>query len=852
MVRDTAGPQYAAGGVRRALLGGNWRELWLTPVDVPVLDLQRYGGGLTPVRAGGNQSRTLHFDGGDGRRYVFRTAGKRLAPRYNADLLGTPAGAIVEDQLSTLHPVSLLLAHVLEEAAGVLHPEPLLVQLPDDEQLGEFRETFASALGFVAERPDNVPEGVPPFADADQIIGADGMVDRMEESFAYRLDARAWLVARLIDGILGDFDRGADQWEFACYHARGTHTCRPIARDRDWAFMRANGLVMRLLQSSIPRIASFDDAHVEMRRLTAMTREFDRTQLVELPWAVWDSVTTALKLRLTDAVMDEAVLAQPEGYRVQDASRVVSASLRARRDGMPALAREFYLLVNTHAEVFGTDSSEVVDIERGADGSVRVQVRAGDTMPAIDRTFIPSETREIRVHLLGGDDRVVVRGSSDPGIVVRVTGGAGDDVLADSSRVSTGGTGTWLYDASGNNTILAGSSTRVDTRPYVTAQPSKLQPDEDKPEPPRLVQEERRGRFQDQWNNAADSELAFSDGAAGAGQSWGRRRAAYPVVAYKDGAGVIVGAALRDVRHGFRANPHSSALGAAVYYALGSRGLGLQVDGDWRPLNSSRAVIARGRVSQFESQRFYGYGNQTPRLPTAQSRIIRDEVTAGVAMRWYSGAGTHLTVGPLVRWVQGNTVPDAPAPAQTLAAGAYGAVGASATFEHLAVDRPATPHRGYRISLGATSFADAWSAGGAFGRATGEIVTYAPLASATLALRAGGRQNWGSFPVHEAALLGGRSTLRGHDWNRFTGDAMAYGSGELRVPVARVELLARGDLGLILLADAGRVWVDGGSPGGWHTATGAGLSFTTLGRAVSVVYARGETGRLHAYLGFPF
>jgi len=202
--------------------------------------------------------------------------------------------------------------------------------------------------------------------------------------------------------------------------------------------------------------------------------------------------------------------------------------------------------------------------------------------------------------------------------------------------------------------------------------------------------------------------------------------------------------------------------------------------------------------------------------------------------------------------VQGNTVPDAPAPAQTLAAGAYGAVGASATFEHLAVDRPATPHRGYRISLGATSFADAWSAGGAFGRATGEIVTYAPLASATLALRAGGRQNWGSFPVHEAALLGGRSTLRGHDWNRFTGDAMAYGSGELRVPVARVELLARGDLGLILLADAGRVWVDGGSPGGWHTATGAGLSFTTLGRAVSVVYARGETGRLHAYLGFPF
>ena len=129
---------------------------------------------------------------------------------------------------------------------------------------------------------------------------------------------------------------------------------------------------------------------------------------------------------------------------------------------------------------------------------------------------------------------------------------------------------------------------------------------------------------------------------------------------------------------------------------------------------------------------------------------------------------------------------------------------------------------------------------------------YVPLSAVTLALRAGGRRVWGPAPIHEAAMLGGRSTLRGHEWNRFAGDAVAYGNAELRMPLARVELLTRGDLGVIVLADAGRVWVDGDSSGAWHTAAGAGLSFQTMAKAVSVVYARGEVRRVYAYLGFPF
>lgn len=80
-VTVVAGPRYdAAGGLKQRPLGAGYRELWTTPIRVKRLDLSRTGGGLRPRRSGGGrQTVTLHFDGRDGRRYVFRSVDKDLA-----------------------------------------------------------------------------------------------------------------------------------------------------------------------------------------------------------------------------------------------------------------------------------------------------------------------------------------------------------------------------------------------------------------------------------------------------------------------------------------------------------------------------------------------------------------------------------------------------------------------------------------------------------------------------------------------------------------------------------------------------------------------------------------------------
>src|ERR1700747_1114929 len=50
-----AGVRYRAGWLRRRLLGAHYRELWATPLRVPVLDLGGFAGGLTPQKSGGGR-----------------------------------------------------------------------------------------------------------------------------------------------------------------------------------------------------------------------------------------------------------------------------------------------------------------------------------------------------------------------------------------------------------------------------------------------------------------------------------------------------------------------------------------------------------------------------------------------------------------------------------------------------------------------------------------------------------------------------------------------------------------------------------------------------------------------------
>ncbi len=276
-VTVTAGARYRAGWLHRLLLGAHYRDLWTTSVRVPVLDLGRFSGGLAPQRRGGGRETTsLRLQGADGRAYAFRSVDKDPTAALSPDLRQTFVKGIVQDQISSSHPAGALVVAPLLDAAGVLNAAPQLFVMPDDPRLGAFRPAFAGMLGQLEERPRHDPEDEPDFGGATRVVTTAKLWEYLDRGPENRVDARAFLAARLLDVYVGDWDRHAAQWRWAPFDEGDTRLWRPIPRDRDQAFSKLDGLLPWLAHYYFLDLVGFAPDYPAVIKLTWDGRVLDR------------------------------------------------------------------------------------------------------------------------------------------------------------------------------------------------------------------------------------------------------------------------------------------------------------------------------------------------------------------------------------------------------------------------------------------------------------------------------------------------------------------------------------------------------------------------------------------------
>jgi hypothetical protein len=813
--RVTAGARYRAGALHRLFIGEGYRALWTTPITVPVLDPDTFAGGLTVEKEGGGLStESLRMQGRNGREYQFRSVDKNVTPGLPRDFRGTLPGSVVQDLVSAKNPASALVAPPLLDAAGVLHATPRYFVLPDHPFLGEHRQEFRGRLGMLEERPTDG------FAGSRDVKGSDDLRKLIEASPEDRVDARAFLTARLMDVFFGDWDRHWDQWRWARFDAGGVRWWRPIPRDRDNAFNDNHGLIPSIGRGMTPILVQFDAEYDKVKRYHMQPAELDRLLLAGLPREAWDSTAATLRSRLTDAVINAAVRRMPPEY-VRREGEELAAALKARRDALPAAAAELYALVSTEVDVHATDARERADVVRLPDGGVEVTVRGagGDGPVFYHRRFVPGETREVRLYLHGGDDAAVVRGaSSGHGMMVRVIGGGGDDQLGDQSTAG-GGRRTVLYDDRGTNSFDPGHEAKVDDHAWTPPRPNTLTGN---PPPPR------------DWGSSGTLTAIYAN--------------------WELNIGPVVGVGPNWKRYGFRRTPHAELASLRLLWAPFERnGFGAQGRYERYVTNRPALVWVQARGTNFEDVRFHGFGNQSPRDPNRDVfEVDQTQVRAQLAYEVRPSRGLRLWAGPAAKWTNPDVV--AAPHGALLGDETFWQAGAEGGFALDLRDTVADPRHGLRVELAGSGYGT--DLAGAFGRVEGFVAGYGTVPGSfgpTLAVRLGGQKATGDFPFQESAFVGGPMNLRGYPYQRFRGDASLFGSAELRARLAYVNLgLARFHVGVFGLADAGRVYVDGDSPGGWHTATGGGLTLQTLGRTFTGAYARGERGTFYLTIGMPF
>src|SRR5215813_1240197 len=204
--------RYRAGWLQRALLGAHYRQLWTTRVTVGVLNLDRDGGGLTPIcRPTSFETPSLAFRGADGRRYVFRSVDRDPTPQLLPRALHRSFVAYaLQDQMSARHPAgAVVVAPLVSAVRKGAHPAPKLRVIPDDSRLGSWRGQFAGMLGTIEEQP------------LDDIESTAFVWAAIGQSDHQRVNARAYLKSRLIDILVGDWERQYDRWTWTSVDTAG-------------------------------------------------------------------------------------------------------------------------------------------------------------------------------------------------------------------------------------------------------------------------------------------------------------------------------------------------------------------------------------------------------------------------------------------------------------------------------------------------------------------------------------------------------------------------------------------------------------------------------------------------------
>lgn len=436
-----AGRQYDRHGwVFNRFMGPHHRTLWATPVRVPVFRLEsadKEAGPFKPTKLGGGfQSTSLTLEAADGRSYVLRSLDKdpaRILPKFYQKTFIANA---LRDGTSAGNPYGALVVPPLAQALGVPHTHPRIFYVPLTETqltVADANERLRGKLVLLEEKYSGKQVSSPLLPQAQDFISDEDMRKRIYTHPADRPDQQALLRARLLDVLIGDWDRHAGQWQWAelpdpTYPKRRRYA--PIPKDRDQTFYRvSDGLIgwLGTRRFTVRHLVTFKKRIHDVEALTGQGRYVDQRGMPELTRRDFDQAARYVQQHLPDSTLARAVRRLPPAVYAHAGPRLLR-DLKSRRDQLPAVAHKYYLLKARKPIVAGTDQPDFFQVQRTKDSTtVRIYSRAlGADSLYFKRTYFSKETRRLTLEGLGGNDVFEMTGR---GIPLVLHGGADHDVL---------------------------------------------------------------------------------------------------------------------------------------------------------------------------------------------------------------------------------------------------------------------------------------------------------------------------------------------------------------------------------------------------------------------------------------
>lgn len=788
---------YKAGLVKRILLGTHYRKEWTTPIQVKVFKADTAFGGLTPIKQGGSRQTTnLHLKDSIGRQYVIRSINKTPTRVLEDEFQKTVIAKILQDQASSENPYGQLVIPPLARAAKVFYTNPRLIYIPYDSSLGKFAPTFANMLAFIEERPDEDMSHLASSGNSKNVVSTRKMFEKKFKDNDNIVDYRLFARTRLFDMLIGDWGRHEDQWRWATYdYGKGT-LFKPIPRDRDHVFYKADGVIPYIGSQkwAVRNNENFTYKYNDIVGLNMSAKSLDRPLLAALTKQDWLDIADSLKAELTDQVIEDAVKHMPENIYPLHGSEI-TAKLKSRRDKLGKAAVKYYKLLAKDIDVVGSSKKETFIVNRLNGHNTEVTVLNSDSDTIFHRLIFGKETREIRLYGLGGDDVYNISGRHSRHSQVRVIKDDHAKELNDSiNNASFFNQYSYVSGNLGNQLM---NNTKI----------IFMRADAENNEPPAYDRS-------DYNYNLTTIRPSFQ---------------------YNVDDGIFLGVGLLRKSFGFRKYPYAAYHSGTINYSTRTQAFSISYFGDFKKVAGKWNLMLDALIfGPKYALNYFGMGNETQIAADTSIDYYRIKAhNFRFAPLFYKNLNPKMIfgIGPQFQYVEIEDTPGrfiSTPQAETTPADfdRNNYLGVKIFYQYNTLDNNIFPKRGIRFNTQITYFKEISKTQQFVNIAPDISFFYTPsfLKFTTFATRIGGGTNLGSFKFFQSNTLGGTTNLRGYRRTRYYGRSSFYQNTEARIKLADVNFyLFPGKIGLILFFDYGRVWADNEKSHELHYGYGPGL-----------------------------
>ena len=800
------------GKLHRLFFGENYRKEWAAPTMLPVIRLSKIHGGLTPLkRGGGMQSKSLRLADKEGKEWVIRSVEKSPDALLPENLRQTFARDWVDDATSAQHPFSALVVPPIANAVNIPHAKPVIGIIAPDKNLGIHERVFSNMVALLEERE--------PLGDSDN---SEKMKKNLQADNDNSILAKEFLNARMLDMLLGDWDRHEDQWRWKDNVKGKTKTYLAIPRDRDQVFHVTQGLVPKMASRDyvLPTLRDFDANIKDVKWVVFKTRFVNAYPEFQISRDEWMKQAEKFKQAVTDSVLEAALKRLPKpAYDLRH--DVLFKNFKSRRDRIPSAMDKYYRFIQKIADIQTSDKNEWVQITDAANGGLNIRISKIDKNGKIEdelmnKTYDPSLTKEIRLYTRNGNDSISLSNKTSP-IKLRIIGGndrKAYNIIASKNRAN-------IYDKQ-NESIFYGDVSRIKKHISNDSLNTAFVP----------------VNLYNVWMPLIMVGLNLDDG-------------------------FIFGAGFKFTKQeGFRKIPYASTQQLLAGYSFSTGAYRIRYNGEWiHTFGKTDFTIQALAKAPNNTINFFGVGNETGFNKTGDyKRYYRTRFSTyqlDPALRWRSNKGAAFSIGPSIYFYAFDKDENKGRFIENISqVGSYD----SSTIEkdkwHLGIamqyardtrNSKIFPQWGSAVNIRLQAYKGLGQYAKSFAQLIPEISLYKSLTKSStivLAERLGGVIGFGHAAFYQSAFIGGHENLFGYRQYRFAGQHSFYNNLELRIKLADIaSYIVPGQFGITGFWDIGRVWEKHDNSGKWHNGTGGGIYFAPASvLALSFVMGHSQEG----------